>query len=418
MSFESQATDILVIGAGMVGASAALHLRMRGRDVLLVDRRQPGSETSYGNAGVIAGSAHFQAAVPRNIMEIARLALNRTTYFRYNPAVLPKLAPWLWRFWWESSVQRLDQTAHRSQALFWHAVREHVHLAQHARALHLLKHTGWLHITRKREGLAALSRDRRLADELGVSYSALTAEDIRDLEPSLDKVSAGIHWHDVYHTCEPQRLTKAYVAAFIAGGGRFEEVSVQALGYGGVDGWTVRTSGHDIKAKEVVIATGPWSRDLFSPLGYRLPLESKRGYHQHFAPSQGARLGRPVKDSDYGFVLAPMQDGIRLTTGVEFDWDDAPLSYKQLGRVLPRARELFPLGQAISHGAWLGRRPAFPDQLPMIGAASRHHGLWFNFGHAHWGLTLGPSSGRLLAEMICKESLSVDPRLVSPERSF
>ena len=412
-------TDIVVIGAGMVGVSAALQLVMRGRRVLLVDRSPPGNETTYGNAGVVVGSANFQVAVPRNLRELTRLALNRTTYFRYNPAVLPGMVPWLWGLWRGSSAHRLSQVARSAQALFSNAVSEHIHLARCARASGMLRETGWLHATRRNDGLAALARDRRLAEELGVRHDVLSAVDIADLEPSLKPVfSAGICWKGVYHTSEPSQLAKAYAKAFVAAGGKIHEALVQGLQLSGGEEWIVETTVQPIKAKELVIAAGPWSRDLLKRLGYRLPLAFKRGYHQHFAAAGNAQLRRPVKDSDYGFVLAPMAQGIRLTTGVELDLDEAPPSFAQLNKVLPRAREIFPLAEPTAGKLWLGRRPTFPDQLPMIGPAPRHRGLWFNFGHAHWGLALGPASGRLLAEMMCNGSVSVDPKPFSPGRSF
>ena len=104
-----------------------------------------------------------------------------------------------------------------------------------------------------------------------------------------------------------------------------------------------------------------------------------------------------------------MEQGIRITTGAEFADRDAPPTPVQIERVLPYARELFPLGEANEAEAKLGNRPCFADSLPVIGAAPRHKGLWFNFGHGHSGLTIGPSSGRLLAEMLCGEIPFCDP---------
>jgi D-amino-acid dehydrogenase len=165
-------------------------------------------------------------------------------------------------------------------------------------------------------------------------------------------------------------------------------------------GWTVTTSAGPIEAREVVLALGPWSGDLFRPLGYRFPLGFKRGYHQHFKPVGNATLNRPVLDAEVGYVMAPMSRGIRLSTGAEFALRDAPPTPVQLTRVTPRAREVFPLGEAVDARPWLGRRPCMPDMLPVIGRAPRHPGLWFDFGHHHLGFTLGPVSGRLLAEMM------------------
>ena len=129
-----------------------------------------------------------------------------------------------------------------------------------------------------------------------------------------------------------------------------------------------------------------------------------------------ASLARPVLDSERGFVITPMERGIRLTTGYEFAARDAKPTPVQVGRTLPYARELFPLGEAVHDDAWLGRRPCLPDSLPVIGWSPRHEGLFLDFGHSHLGFTLGPVTGRLAAEMITGESPSIDPRPFAPER--
>jgi D-amino-acid dehydrogenase len=171
-----------------------------------------------------------------------------------------------------------------------------------------------------------------------------------------------------------------------------------------------------VVARDVVVALGPWSDLVFGPLGYSIPLGIKRGYHLHLAPRGNAVLNHPVLDSDLGFVLAPMNRGIRLTTSVEFARRDRPPTYIQIERALPRAHALFPLGDAVDAKPWMGARPCLPDMLPVIGKAPRHAGLWFDFGHQHHGLTLGPATGRLLAEMMTGETPFADPTPFAAER--
>jgi D-amino-acid dehydrogenase len=157
------------------------------------------------------------------------------------------------------------------------------------------------------------------------------------------------------------------------------------------------------------VALGPWSDDVFGPLGYRMPLGWKRGYHRHYRAEGNATLSRPVIDADHGFAMAPMAKGIRVTTGAEFALRDAPKTPVQLTRVEPIARDMFPLAEPVDPEPWLGRRPCLPDMVPVIGPAPRHKGLWFCFGHHHLGFTLGPVTGRLLAEMMTNEAPFTDP---------
>jgi D-amino-acid dehydrogenase len=163
-----------------------------------------------------------------------------------------------------------------------------------------------------------------------------------------------------------------------------------------------------VTADRAVLALGPWSSDLTTKLGYSLPLQVKRGYHMHYAARPGATLSQPVLDAEIGYVITPMVRGIRLTTGVELGLRDSPKTPVQLAAVEPIARETFPLGERVDAEPWLGRRPCTPDMMPIIGPAPHHQNLWFAFGHAHHGLTLGPVTGRIIAEMMTGEQTIVD----------
>ena len=171
-----------------------------------------------------------------------------------------------------------------------------------------------------------------------------------------------------------------------------------------------------VDAGDVVVALGPWAPDLLRPLGINLPLAVKRGYHRHYRAQGNAVLSRPVLDAENGYVLAPMEQGIRLTTGVEFAARDAAPTPVQLDASMPVARELFPLGDAVEAQPWLGARPCFPDSRPVISRAPRQRGLWLACGHGHWGLTLGAATGRLIADMMTGATPFCDPKPYSAER--
>jgi D-amino-acid dehydrogenase len=171
-----------------------------------------------------------------------------------------------------------------------------------------------------------------------------------------------------------------------------------------------------LAARDAVIALGPWSDVVTRALGYELPLAVKRGYHMHYRPAGRAVLNHPLLDTERGYFLAPMRRGIRLTTGAEFARRDAIRTPVQLGRAEPIARDLFPLAERLDNEAWMGSRPCTPDMMPVIGRAPRHPHLWFAFGHAHHGLTLGPVTGRLIAEMVAGETPFIDPSPYRAER--
>jgi len=180
--------------------------------------------------------------------------------------------------------------------------------------------------------------------------------------------------------------------------------------------WRVETAEGPLDAPEVVLALGPFAPDVLGPLGIKLPLGIKRGYHLHFRSGGNAILTRPVVDIENGYCLAPMEQGIRLTTGVEFAARTASPTPVQFNRLLPDARALFPLGEPVEATPWMGSRPCFADSRPVIGRASKHPGLWLAYGHGHWGLTLGPVTGRLVAEMMTGATPFCDPAPFAAQR--
>ncbi len=179
-------------------------------------------------------------------------------------------------------------------------------------------------------------------------------------------------------------------------------------------GWQVRGAAGPVDAEQAVVALGPWADALVRTLGYRFPLFVKRGYHRHYTGGPVPRLS--LLDADGGLVIAPMKRGVRITTGAEFARLDAPPTPVQVTKAHVLASELLDLPQPLEPEPWLGARPCTADMLPVIGAAPRHRGLWFNFGHAHQGFTLGPVSGRLLSELIEGAAPLVDPAPYAPQR--
>jgi D-amino-acid dehydrogenase len=409
--------DVLVLGAGMVGVGAALHLQQRGRDVILVDRNQrAGEETSFGNAGIIESASVFPLMFPRDFRQILQYAMNRAPQVRYEVRDLPSVLPWLFRYFLASSPDRALHSAMAELPLIRRSLIEHEALMAEAGVPELLQRTGWLKLFRTDATLAAAIAELERARQYGVASEVLDRQAIAAREPNLTGTFAGaVYLPAPGFVPDPGGLAKAYAALFKRKGGRFLVGDARTLEQ--VDGgWRLAGHGGAAVAREAVVALGPWSDLVFRPLGYSIPLAVKRGYHLHLAARGNAVLRHPVLDADLGYLLAPMNRGIRLTTGVEFARRDAPPTPVQLQQALPRAHKLFPLGEAVDAKPWVGARPCLPDMLPVIGKAPRHAGLWFDFGHQHHGLTLGPATGRLLAEMMTGEKPFADPAPFAAER--
>jgi D-amino-acid dehydrogenase len=409
--------DVLVLGAGMVGVGAALHLQQRGRDVILVDRHElAGEGTSFGNAGIIECASVFPYMFPRDFGQILQYAMNRAPQVHYRFADLPAFLPWLARYFLASSPDRALHSAMAELPLIRHSLIEHEALMAEAGVPELLQRTGWIKLFRSEATLASAVAELERARAYGVAGEVLDKEAVAAREPNLTGEFAGaVYLPAPGFVPDPGGLVKAYAALFKRKGGRFLVGDARTLEqFAG--GWRLAGPGGAVSAREAVVALGPWSDLVFRPLGYSIPLGIKRGYHLHLAPRGNAVLHHPVLDADLGYLLAPMSRGIRLTTGVEFARRDAPPTPVQLQRALPLAHKLFPLGEAVDTKPWVGARPCLPDMLPVIGKAPRHAGLWFDFGHQHHGLTLGPATGRLLAEMMTGETPFADPGPFAAER--
>jgi len=409
-------SDLVVLGAGIVGTAIALHLAKRGASVALIDRRDPGEETSYGNAGIIEGNTIFPPAFPRGLAALARVALKQAPEANYHLAFLPKIAPWLLAFRHYSQPERLAETTRVMRPLFSRAIGEHEALMAEAGAEHLLRKTGWLKLYRSDASFAANAREREVAAHFGISTRVLDPEGARALEPALRPVfQHAVNWEGATSISDPLALTRAYAARFAALGGIRLAGDARTLHRASVR-WRVDTEDGTVDADEVIVALGPWSPDLLGRFGIKLPMAVKRGYHRHFRARGNAGLARPVLDADMGYCLAPMTQGIRITTGVEFADRDAPPTPVQFDRLMPAARELFPLGEPAEERIWMGSRPSFADSRPVIGPAPGQPGLWLAFGHAHWGLTLAGITGRLVADLVTKTAPVVDPAPFGAER--
>ena len=403
--------DVMVLGAGMVGIATALHLMERGRSVALVDRRGAAEETSFGNAGLIQAEAVMPYAFPLSLSRTLAVLAGRRTDARVSWSALPAVAPWLLAYARHGLAKAVERSARGNLPLVRHAISEHDRLAERADATHLLRRTGYTKVYRSPAALErAINADTALSERFGISFEAWDAARLRAEEPHVTEAAVGaVHLPEPVHLVDPGDLGKAYAALFEREGGIVARADAATLSRDG-SGWQVNGD-TPVRAGNAVIALGPWSGDLLKAHGVRVPLGIKRGYHRHYRPAGNTVMNRLLVDEANGIVMGPNKRGIRMTTGAEFARRDDPPTPVQVARAEPLARELFPLGEAEAGvPPWMGARPCLPDLLPMIGPVPGVDGLWANFGHQHLGLTLGPATGRLLAEMMTDNAPYTDPR--------
>src|SRR3954462_2285715 len=331
-------SDVIVLGAGIVGTSLALHLAKRGVAVALVDRQGPGEGTSYGNAGVLEGNTLFPHPFPPGVGALLRVALKQATEANYHPSFLPRVAPWLIAYRANSTLDRRIEFAELMRPLFSRAVAEHEALMAESDASRYLRKHGWLKLYRSEAAFGEAAREREFAAKFNLSNVVLDRDGALALEPALAPVfRRAVHWPEAASVSDPLAVTKAYATRFVALGGVLLTGDARTLRRAGA-GWQVDTQEGPLEAAEAVLALGPWTPDLLDPLGLRLPLAVKRGYHQHFRVRGNTGLTRPVVDAELGYCVAPMEQGLRdlrLTTGAEFAARDATPTPVQLDRLLP-----------------------------------------------------------------------------------
>ncbi|WP_158741972.1 FAD-binding oxidoreductase, partial [Acidisphaera sp. L21] len=382
-----------------------------------VDRQAPGEGASFGNAGLIQREAVFPHPFPRSLAELSRIGRNRSIDASYHLGAMPQLASPLLQYWWNSHPDRYALAVKGHAQLIATCIDEHMAVATEAKATDLLRPIGYHRMFGNAAKLAAAAAEAERAHrEYGVNYALLDGAALAAAEPSLqvEKIGA-IHWTDPLSCSDPNGLVNAYARLFLELGGKLalgDATTLHRVGHG----WQVMTQDGPVEAASAVIALGAASTQVTAPLGYKPPLFGKRGYHMHYNLRGNAVLNRPLLDGDSGFMLIPMRYGIRLTTGAEFAKTGADPTPVQLQRAEPVARSLIPLADRVDEAPWMGVRPTTPDMVPIIGKAPRQDNLWLCFGHAHQGLTLGPSSGRLIAEMMTGDAPFVDPAPYAPER--
>lgn len=401
---SSPMSGFLILGAGMAGVGTALALQEQGHDVVLVDRREPGRETSHGNAGVIQAEAVEPYALPRAPMDLLRIALRRGNDVRYHLDALPGQAVALWHYWRASRPDRHRAVSADYARMIRRATADHAALIAAAGVEGLIRRDGLFQIYRDPRLLAAAAREAaRLSGEYGIGVEVLDAAGLASAEPALRAGLAGaVRWADSWNCSDPGALVAAYARLFQTRGGIVATGDAATLRPTGA-GWTVDTADGPVNAGQAVVALGPWSPDLLRRFGYRFRMVLKRGYHRHFVNAGGLRI--TLHDPDHGMVLAPMAAGVRVTTGAELARESAPATPRQLERAAAEAGRLIPLGPPVEAGPWMGRRPCLPGMLPFVGRLPRHPTLWGNFGHGHQGFTLGPTTGRMLADQVMRPAV-------------
>ncbi len=414
---KEQATPrTVIIGAGIVGVSTALWLQRAGHSVTLVDRGEPGDGTSYGNGGVLASCSVVPVTVPGLMAKAPRMLLDPGQPLFMKWSYLPRLAPWLIRYLSHARSAETKRIAAALAPIIGDSLADHLALAKDTAAEKWIVPSDYLFIYNHRDDYENDKFGWAIRKNLGFSWDEMDASSFKAYDPVFsDKLSFAARLGDHGCIADPGRYVKDLASHVVASGGRLIKADVQDVvrERGKVTG--VRTATETIPCTSAVVATGPWSGPLSKKLGLDVPLESERGYHlELWEPNIRPRA--PVMITSGKFVVTPMEGRIRLAGIVEFGGLDAPASRAPFRLLENNIRSAMPGLTWKETTEWMGHRPAPADSIPLIGPVPGTEGAYMGFGHHHVGLTGGPKTGRLLAQMITGSKPNIDVAPYAPQR--
>lgn len=408
--------DVTVIGAGIVGICCAAYLQREGHAVTVIDSLPPGEACSKGNAGTLAVESVVPNATPGVLWKVPRWLLDPHGPLALRWSYLVRALPWLVRFWRASSPRRVRAVADALAALLAPTFEDYAPLLAVAGLEQMVRRAGMLTVYESESALARDTDEWALMRERGVRCERLGAVDVRRLEPTLAPTyPCAMFAPDVGHVVDPFRLVQGLADRFLRADGVVsrERVTGFDLGPRGPRRLLTDRGRHEVDV--VVIAAGAWSRRLATELGSRVPLESERGYHVTL-PEPGVMPGRVVASAEGRFVATPMAMGLRLAGTVELAGLEAPPDWRRAEVLVEKGRRLFPGLNVEGASRWMGHRPSLPDTLPVISRSPVYETVFYAFGHGHLGLTMGATTGRLIADLVAGRPTDIDLTPVRVDR--
>lgn len=406
---------VVVIGAGIVGVSAAIWLRRGGLEVVLVDRALPGTGTSHGNAGILAASSVAPVTTPGLGLKGPRMLLDPKFPLFLRWSYLPRLAPWLREYLGHANDRDTRRIAAGLTAVVSDTIEQHKALSLGTKAAEWLVESDYSFAYADRAAFDADAYVWALRREAGFEPQLREGSAVQDYDPSLGRsigFLATLKDHGFIRS--PGRYVEALAEVFRDLGGQWRQASVTDFETAGGRITAVLTADGPIPCDRAVLATGVWSKPLMRKLGLNVPLESERGYHIIFKGATGGP-NSPMMVAAGKFVATPMDDGLRCAGMVEFGGLDAGPSKAPLTLLRRNVKAAFPGLHSTGEIEWLGHRPAPSDSLPLIGDTGVR-GVYAAFGHHHIGLTAGPKTGRLVADLVMGRRPDVDMSVYDPKR--
>lgn len=408
---------VAVVGAGIVGICAATALAEAGYDVTLIDRTGVCEETSSGNAGAFAFSDILPLAQKGMIRNLPRWLSDPLGPLSIPPSYLPRLLPWLIRFWRAGRASRYETSLAAQAALMRLADSEWMALMDRSGTRPMLRENGSLELYESEAEFRASLPGWRARDRFGVMFRHAEGEELAELQPGLSpqfiKGTFVPGWKTV---SDPKSLGQAIHAWSLSTNRVAMRLAVvDRVEMDGTGARIVLPGGDVLTFDAAVIAAGAWSHQFARILGDRIPLETERGYNTTL-PLDAFDVKRQLIFSGHGFVVTPMETGLRVGGAVELGGLTLPPDYRRSKAMLEKATRFLPGLRTDGGREWMGYRPSLPDSLPVIGRSTASPNIVYAFGHGHLGLTQAAATGRLVRELISGQNPAIDLSPFSPRR--
>ena len=401
----------VIIGAGSIGIATAVHLQMEGFDVTVIDRVPPGQGCSFGNAGGVVPSAimpEFQAGMWTKLPGWLFDPLGPLS-IRWRH--LPKCLPWMLRAARNTAPKKARAIIENKAALMVRVLSDYDEVMARTGTGDLLNRIDGIRLFDSEEQYHAEEEDRQIKREFGIDQRRISAGELRELEPDIATDFACGTWYDVwYYLDNPATFVARMAEALVRNGGRVLQDDVIKAEHDGTRATRlILSEGGEMTVDRLVVAAGAYSDILARQLGSHTLLEAERGYHLSI-PDPGVKVNRCLTWAKRHGAITPIDVGLRLAGTDEFagcdaepNWKRADVLWTAFKRVIPNLR---PLDDSVSR--WMGRRPGTPDSLPVISPSPKLENVWYAFGHGHLGITWGPTTGRLISEMMVGKPSNID----------
>lgn len=409
--------SVTIVGAGIVGIATAALLSEAGHDVTVIDRTGIAEETSRGNAAALAFSDIMPLASPKIMLKAPKWLLDPLGPLSIRPSYLSKLAPWLWQFAKASLPARFDASITTQSDLMRLAEKEMMALVDRAGMGGRIRHDGSLELYESEAQFRASATGWERRAGAGIAFEHVRGQRLEELQPGLSPRFVAGTFVPVWKTVsEPQAFAQALWAHAEQSGAIFEKAEVRGLEYKGPRPALRLADGSLREADKIVVCAGASSARLLKTITkLRIPLEAERGYNTTL-PQGAFDVKRQLIFGSHGFVITPLETGVRVGGAVEFAGLDLPPNYARSKAMLNKAADFLPGLKTGGGTEWMGFRPSLPDTLPVIGALPEHPSVLLGFGNGHLGLTQSAAMGRLIADLVDGRTPSIDIQACRPDR--